>query len=76
MQCVLELIGRPWVSERSNLAIGCTTREQNAGVGHRAPGSLRAQEDTGLGGGKGAILRAHQKEDFGAIPYFLVIADS
>jgi hypothetical protein len=29
-----------------------------------------------IGGNKeGAILRAHQKTDFGAIPYFLVIAD-
>ena len=32
-------------------------------------------EDTGLGGGRGAILRAHQKKDFGAIPYFLVITN-
>ena len=29
-------------------------------------------EDTGWGGG---IPRAHQKKVFGAIPYFLVIAD-
>ena len=29
-----------------------------------------------IGGGKGgAILRAQQNKDFGAIPYFLVIAD-
>ena len=33
-------------------------------------------EDPGLGGGKGGIIpRAQQKKDFGAIPYFLVIAD-
>ncbi len=30
---------------------------------------------TGLGEKRGAILRAHQKKDFGAIPYFLVIAN-
>jgi hypothetical protein len=29
----------------------------------------------GKGGEGGAILRAHQKKYFGAIPYFLVIAD-
>ena len=28
-----------------------------------------------FGGKGGAILRAHQKKDFGAIPYFLVIVD-
>ncbi len=33
VQCNLELIGRPWVGERLNLAIGRTISEQNAGVG-------------------------------------------
>ncbi len=31
MQCVLELIARPWVSKRLNLAIGRTISEQTAG---------------------------------------------
>ncbi len=39
VQCVLELIGRPWVSERLNLAIGRTISEQNAGV--QSPRALR-----------------------------------
>ena len=30
---------------------------------------------TGLGKKRGAILRAHQKKDFGAIPYFLEITN-
>jgi len=33
-----------------------------------------AQEDTGLGK-KGGNTRAHQKKDFGVIPYFLEIAN-
>ena len=36
-------------------------------------GWVRKTLDWGKKGG--AILRAHQKKDFGAIPYFLVIAD-
>ncbi len=33
MQCILELIARPWVSERLNcLAIGRTISKQTAGV--------------------------------------------
>jgi hypothetical protein len=33
------------------------------------------QEDTGLEKKGGATLRAHQKKDFGTIPYFLEITD-
>ena len=35
--CVLELIGRPWVRERLNLAIGRTISEKNAGVQYLVP---------------------------------------
>jgi hypothetical protein len=60
-----------------NLLRGIIFGVEKNGTGPPSPRPRHPHAQTGLGGGEGgAILRAQQKKDFGAIPYFLVIADT